>query len=128
MKIVGTTSSNVVTGLAANQIKATKDNISQVENEQVKVSIEDTARENLNTREASETAFVPQTNSIDSLTAYQQSSSDSMTRLTQEVEDVDSEKYISDSNKQKLLGLYQMYSQKLDVNSQENLLTTMFGR
>lgn len=129
MNIAGTNSYNIVTGLAANQVKTAKDTISQVANEQVKVQIEDVVKTDLNVQEdVSVASSKAQTNTIDSLAAYNQSASDGMARLTQEAEDVDAEKYISDSNKQKLLGLYQMYSQKLDVNSQENLLTTMFGR
>ena len=65
---------------------------------------------------------------LDSVSAYNQNVSESFSRVGAEQEDVDAEKYISSSNKEKLLGLYQMYSQKLDVSSQENLLTTMFGK
>ena len=69
-----------------------------------------------------------QSNALDSVIAYNQQASENLHKFTSELEDVDAQQYISDRNKEKLLGLYQMYSQKMDMNSQENLLTTMFGR
>ena len=81
-------------------------------------------------QEAVETKSVSQqkSGSLDSVSAYNQNVSESATRRTAEPEDPDAQQYLSDSSKEKLLGLYQMYSQKLDVSSQENLLSTMFGR
>ena len=125
MNIAGTTSYNIVTNMSVNTVKAAKDAVAFPEDAK-NVQLEKESGVDLVAAQQPDTET--NANTIDSLTAYEQSTSDSMVRLTQEAEDVDSEKYISDSNKQKLLGLYQMYSQKLDVNSQENLLTTMFGR
>jgi flagellin len=67
------------------------------------------------------------TSALDSTMRYNTSAAENLNSLTDSLEDVDVEKYISDRNKKQLLDLYSMYSKKMDMHSQESFINKMFG-
>ena len=68
-----------------------------------------------------------QSNVLDSARAYNTIASENLSSLTNRLEDVDTEQYVSERNKKQLLNLYQLYAQKMDVHSQESFINKMFG-
>ncbi len=68
-----------------------------------------------------------QSNRLDSVQAYNNISSENLSRATSSLEDLDVEQYVSERNKKQLLDLYSMYSQKMDMHTQESFINRMFG-
>ena len=69
-----------------------------------------------------------QSNALNSKIAYNNIASENMTNFSSQIEDVDTQKFVSDRNKKHLLDLYSMYAQKMDMHSQESFINKMFGK